>query len=196
MADKKKNALSALRQKFPAVPDVHSLSEEQKAWLQMKIQQFRECMTKTKFSSKPSWWEPMRISRNKTAHQTEDFSDEEFSDLCKNLFSNIEKISSDLQANIKRYRQQSKKKRKFENFASSAFGSENDRKQLVDAMEDMIEPVAPKEVKIEFPKSDTNDKIDFAKIAEDTLSEILHHKTRTLMHFLMRAFLRTYRPTF
>ncbi|WP_338321164.1 VWA domain-containing protein [Treponema saccharophilum] len=89
--------------------------------------------------------------------------------MCSKVFSNIEKITGDLQANIKRYRQQSKKKRKFENFASPVFGSENDRKQLVDAMEDMISPVEPKYVKIEFPKN------NYAKIAEDTLSEILRH---------------------
>lgn len=156
--------------KYPTkISDFATVKEESRAWIQMKIQQFRECLKNVKFLSKPSWWEPLRLARNKTAHQTEDFSDEEFSDLCSKVFSNIEKITGDLQANIKRYRQQSKKKRKFENFASPVFGSENDRKQLVDAMEDMISPVEPKYVKIEFPKN------NYAKIAEDTLSEILRH---------------------
>lgn len=164
-------AITALREKFPkGISDVASVSEESRAWIQMKIQQFRECLKNVKFPSKPSWWETMRLTRNKTAHQKEDFTDNEFSDLCCKVFSNIEKIAGDLQTNIKRYRQQSKKKRKFENFASPAFGSENDRKQLVDAMEDMIAPIEPQEVKIEFPKN------DFAKIAEDTLSEILRHE--------------------
>ena len=164
-------AINKIKEKFPnGISDVASVSEESRAWIQIKIQQFRECLKNVKFPSKPSWWEPLRLTRNITAHQKEDFTDNAFSDLCSKVFSNIEKITSDLHANIKRYRQQSKKKRKFENFASSAFGSENDRKQLVDAMEDMIAPVKPQEMKIEFPEN------KFAKIAEDTLSEILRYE--------------------
>lgn len=163
--------VNEINSKYPSnISDVSAVAEEARAWIEKKVQQLRECLKNVKFPSKPSWWETLRLTRNKTAHQTEDFSDEEFAGLCKNVFSNIEKIAADLQSNIKRYRQKSKKKRKFENFASPAFGSENDRKQLVDAMEDMIAPVDPEEVKIEFPKNDS------AKNAEDTLSEILRHE--------------------
>lgn len=115
----------------------------------------------------------MRLTRNKTAHQKEDFTDEEFSEICENLFQNIEKISNDLQANIKRYRHASKKKRTFENFASDKIGTESERKQLVDAMEDKLEPVAPEDVKIEFPKN------NFASVAENMLSEILSRSAGT-----------------
>lgn len=164
-------AINKIKEKFPnGISDVSIVTEESRAWIQLKIQQFRECIKEVKLPSKPSWWETLRLTRNKTAHQKEDFTDNEFSDLCSKVFSNIEKITGDLHANIKRYRQQSKKKRRFENFASSTFGSENDRKQLVDAMEDMIAPVEPQEMKIEFPEN------KFAKIAEDTLSEILRHE--------------------
>ncbi len=164
-------AITKIKEKFPnGISDVASVSEESRAWIQIKIQQFRECIKEVKLPSKSSWWETLRLTRNKTAHQKEDFTDNEFSDLCSKVFSNIEKIAGDLHANIKRYRQHSKKKRKFENFVSPAFGSENDRKQLVDAMEDMIAPVEPQEMKIEFPEN------KFAKIAEDTLSEILRHE--------------------
>lgn len=110
----------------------------------------------------------MRLTRNKTAHQEEeDFSDAEFSEFCANLFVNIKKIADDLQKNIERYKQPSKKKRRFENFAASSFGTEDERKQLVDAMEDLIEPLEPQEEKIEFPKN------TFAQVAEEMLSEIL-----------------------
>lgn len=163
--------VNEINSKYPSkISDVSAVAEEARAWIEKKVQQLRECLKNVKFPSKPSWWETLRLTRNKTAHQTEDFSDEEFAGLCKNVFSNIEKINADLQSNIKRYRQKSKKKRKFENFAPRAFGSENDRKQLVDAMEDMIAPVEPQEMKIEFPEN------KFAKIAEDTLSEILCHE--------------------
>ena len=85
------------------------------------------------------------------------------------LFSNIKKISTDLNSNINRYHHNSKKKRKFENFASASLGSESERKQLVDAMEDMLAPIEPKDIKIEFPKN------NFSQLAEKTLSEILSH---------------------
>ena len=165
------NAIEAITQKYPhGIENVVAIAEESRAWIEKKVQQGRECLKKVQFLRKPSWWETIRLSRNKTAHQTEDFSDEEFSTLCTNLFSNIEKITSDLKDNIKRYSQKNKKKRKFENFAPQAFGTESEKKQLVDAMEDMIAPIEPKEEKIEFPQN------MYSLLSENTLSEILSHE--------------------
>ena len=166
------DALGAIREKFPSgISDVAVISEESRAWVQMKIQHFRECIKNEGLSlAKYSWWNPMRLSRNKTAHQKEDFSDNEFLGLCDTLFQNIQKISSDLCKIIGIHRHHSKKKRKFENFApSSAFGPEADRKQLIDAMEDMASPVEPTDIKIEFPQN------NYAKLAEKTFSDILDH---------------------
>ena len=162
--------INEITQKYPSgISDIDSISEEARAWIEKKIQQTRECLKNVHFPSLPSWWETLRLSRNKTAHQTEDFTDEEFSDLSGKLFSNIKKISTDLNSNINRYHHNSKKKRKFENFASASLGSESERKQLVDAMEDMLAPIEPKDIKIEFPKN------NFSQLAEKTLSEILSH---------------------
>ena len=162
--------INEIIQKYPSgISDIDSISEEARAWIEKKIQQTRECLKNVHFPSLPSWWETLRLSRNKTAHQTEDFTDEEFSDLSGKLFSNIQKISADLNSNINRYHHNSKKKRKFENFASASFGSESERKQLVDAMEDMVAPIEPKDIKIKFPKN------NFSQLAEKTLSEILSH---------------------
>lgn len=84
--------VNEILQKYPnGISDILSVGEESRAWIEKKIQQTRECLKKVLFSEKPAWWETLRLTRNKTAHQTEDFSDEEFSGLCKNLFSNIEK---------------------------------------------------------------------------------------------------------
>ena len=166
------DALGAIREKFPSgISDVAVISEESRAWVQMKIQHFRECIKNEGLSlAKYSWWNPMRLSRNKTAHQKEDFSDNEFLGLCNTLFQNIQKISSDLCKIIGLHRHHSKKKRKFENFASSsAFGTEADRKQLIDAMEDLASPVEPTDIKIEFPQN------NYAKLAEKTFSDILDH---------------------
>lgn len=162
--------INEISQKYPSgISDIDSISEEARAWIEKKIQQTRECLKNVHFPSLPSWWEILRLSRNKTAHQTEDFTDKEFSDLSGKLFSNIKKISADLNSNINRYHHNSKKKGKFENFASASLGSESERKQLVDAMEDMVAPIEPKDIKIKFPKN------NFSQLAEKTLSEILSH---------------------
>lgn len=166
------DALGAIREKFPSgISDVAVISEESRAWVQMKIQHFRECIKNEGLSlAKYSWWNPMRLSRNKTAHTKKDLSDKEFSGLCDTLFQNIQKISDDLCKIIGIHRHHSKKKRKFENFApSSAFGTEADRKQLIDAMEDLASPVEPTDIKIEFPQN------NYAKLAENTFSDILDH---------------------
>ncbi|MGP1432325.1 VWA domain-containing protein [Treponema sp.] len=112
----------------------------------------------------------VNLTRNKTAHQTEDLSDTAFSNLCSTLFSNIGNIKQNLNANIQRYKQQSKKKRQFEKNAApeSAFGSNRERKQLVDAIEDAIQPIEPEDIPIAFPQN------TFAQVAQHTLSEILH----------------------
>ena len=166
------DALHAIREKFPSgSSDVTVISEESRAWVQVKIQQFRECIKDEGLSlSKFSWWNPMRLSRNKTAHRKDDFSDSEFSRLCDTLFLHIQNISHDLAKKIGFHRHHSKKKRKFENFApSSAFGTEADRKQLIDAMEDLASPVEPTDIKIEFPQN------NYAKLAENAFSDILDH---------------------
>ena len=163
--------IEEMSEKYPSgISDVTAINEEARAWLQIKMQQLRECLTKVWFSSKPHWWEPLRLTRNRTAHQTEDLSDNAFSNLCSTLFSNIGNIKQNLNANIQRYKQQSKKKRKFEKNAApeSAFGSTLERKQLVDAIEDAIQPVEPEDIPIAFPQN------TFAQLAQHTLSEILN----------------------
>lgn len=165
------DAINEIREEYPEeISDVKNIDKYKRAWLQSKIQQMRECLIKVWFPSKPSWWEPLRLSRNKTAHRMEDFTDEEFAKLCRDLFANIPKIEKDLQDNIKRYKQMNKKKRKFEKFAPPAFGTESERAQLVDAMEDAINPVEPKKEKIDFPKN------TYSELASDVLSEILNHE--------------------
>lgn len=146
--------IRAILEKYPeGIKDIHSISEEARAWIQIKVQQFRECIKKVYFPNKPVWWEAMRISRNKIAHQEEDLPDSVLTSILSTVSSNLSKIEYDLLANIKRYRQDSKKKRRFENLTSSALGSESEKKQFVDAMEEYTNPNVPEDVKIEFPKN-------------------------------------------
>ena len=173
-------ALQAVLDKYPrGIENIVSISEEGRAWIQMKVQHLRECLKNILFVSKPVWWEDIRLSRNKAAHKTEDMTDTEFADLCNTIFTKKDIIKQDLGHNINRYKQPSKKKRKFENSAHPALGSQSERKQLVDSLEDIIEPVEPKEVAIEFPQN------IFAQTAGETISEILSHddiKDYTLSH--------------
>lgn len=163
--------ISELKQKYPdGINDINDLSEEQSAWIQMKVQQFRECIKKVDFVCKPVWWESMRLTRNKIAHQEENLPPEELSSLISTVLENLEKIEHDLNQNIKRYKQESKVKRKFENFSSMEFGSTEDKKQLVDAMEDYISPSAPEDVKIDFPEN------EYSILAEQILKEVLNKK--------------------
>ena len=163
--------IEKVNQKYPnGMPDISQMDEEPRAWIERSLQILRENVKHIWFpKGKPEWYESQRLWRNKTSHQIDYSNDEDFAKLCSDLFSSIQKFEDDLKSVIPQQKTESEQKRKFENFASSAFDSENDRKQLVDAMEDMIAPVEPQEMKIEFPEN------KFAKIAEDTLSEILRH---------------------
>ena len=146
--------IRAIIEKYPdGIKDIHSISEEARALIQIKVQQFRECIKHVQFPNKPVWWEAMRISRNKIAHQEEDLSDSVLTSILSTVSSNLSKIEYDLLANIKRYRQDSKKKRRFENLTSSALGSESEKKQFVDAMDEYTNPNIPEDVRIEFPKN-------------------------------------------
>lgn len=160
-----------LKQKYPdGINGINDLSEEQSAWILMKVQQLRECIKKVDFVCKPVWWESMRLTRNKIAHQEENLSLEELASVISTVSKNLEKIEHDLNQNIKRYKQESKVKRKFENFSSMEFGSTEDKKQLVDAMEDYISPSAPEDVKIDFPEN------EYSILAEQILKEVLNKK--------------------
>lgn len=159
--------ISAIMDKYPeGIKDIDSISDEERAWFQLKVQQFRECIKKVYFTNKPVWWESMRLTRNKIAHQEEDLSDEVLSSIMTTVSSNLKKIEYDLNTNIKRYRQDSKKKRRFENLTSSSLGTESEKKQFVDAMEEYINPNVPEEVEIEFPDN------KYSKLGASILKEI------------------------
>lgn len=146
--------IRAIIEKYPdGIKDIQSISEEARALIQIKVQQFRECIKHVHFPNKPVWWEAMRITRNKIAHQEEDLPDSVLTSILSTVSSNLSKIEYDLLTNIKRYRQNSKKKRHFENLTSSALGSESEKKQFVDAMEEYTNPNIPEDVRIDFPKN-------------------------------------------
>ena len=173
-ARKALDAIEKVREKYPSgILDVAKITEESRAFVLLKVQHMRENLKSMWFHfGNANWWEPLRISRNEIAHATEDMSDKEFSELCTTLFSHIDNIKLNLNTFIQQHKQKHKKKRKFENSAisESSFGSINERKQLIDAMEDAVEPIEPKDELIEFPQN------KFSLLAKDTIYEILNKK--------------------
>lgn len=162
--------MGEIKEKFPSKIQPSEMSEENQAWFQMKLMQFRENLKKTYFKNgRPEWWEAIRIMRNKTGHQTEDFNDEQFKGIFDNFISKIPTMEKDLKTNIRQFKQPSRKKRQFETFGSQAIGTEEERKQLVDAIEDQFSPTAPTDITIEFPSN------LFSKETEKTVQQILNH---------------------
>ena len=163
--------IDKINKKYPTgIENILEIEEEPRAWIERSLQILRENVKNIWFpKGKPNWFEPLRISRNNTSHQTHFSTDEEFKQLCFALFNNINQIEKNLISVIPQQKTNSKKKRKFENFASTSLGSENERKQLVDAMEDMVAPIEPKEIKKKKKKN------NLSQLAENTLSDILSH---------------------
>lgn len=81
-----RTALFALRQKFPAAPDVRSLSDEQKAWIQMKIQSLSEGAKLSETAAR------LQKIRNRLVHATEDISDGELQKMVSFVFENMGEI--------------------------------------------------------------------------------------------------------
>ena len=82
-----KNALTALKQKFPhGAPDVSLISEEQKAWLELKIQMLTEGVQSSQTIME------LRKIRNQLVHATEDIPDKELQKIVSFVFDNMEEI--------------------------------------------------------------------------------------------------------
>lgn len=88
MNDKEKmqGALSSLRQKFPSVPDVRMLNDEQKAWIQMKIQSVADGVVSSEIVAN------LQKIRDRLIHATEDLSDVELQNIVSFMFENMDGI--------------------------------------------------------------------------------------------------------
>lgn len=81
------DAYNALVQKYPnGVSDITILTEEQKAWIQMKIQALADVNQKKQLAEKLS-----KI-RNRLVHATDDIPDSELQKIVSFIFENINEI--------------------------------------------------------------------------------------------------------
>ena len=88
-----REALTALQQKYSGgMPDVSGLSDEQKAWLKLKIQAVAEDL-------QPLLTELRKI-RNRLAHATEDIHDKELQKMVSFVFDNIEGIKAFIETGL------------------------------------------------------------------------------------------------
>ena len=83
-----KIVLDALHQKYPAMPDVRSLSDEQKAWLQMKIQLLADCVAPSH-----TLLHLQKIGK-RLMHATEDIPDDEMQRIVSFVFENMGEIEN------------------------------------------------------------------------------------------------------
>ena len=82
-----REALTALQQKYSGdMPDVYRLSDEQKAWLELKIQMLAEGL------QPPQPLMELHKIRNRLVHATEDIPDKELQKMVSFVFDNMEEI--------------------------------------------------------------------------------------------------------
>lgn len=83
------DTIASLRQKFPnGAPNVRSLSDEQKAWLHMKIQSIAEEIVPSQVISQ------LEEIGNRLIHATEDIPDDEMQKIVSFVFANMDKIET------------------------------------------------------------------------------------------------------
>ena len=83
------DTIASLRQKFPdGMPNVRSLSDEQKAWLHMKIQSIAEEIVPSQVISQ------LEEIGNRLIHATEDIPDDEMQKIVSCVFANMDKIET------------------------------------------------------------------------------------------------------
>ena len=88
--NKAEETIAALRGKFPGTtpPDVRSLSDEQKAWLQVKIQSLADG------TQPPKVIVQLQKIRTRLVHATEDIPDRELQKMVSFVFENMDDIKA------------------------------------------------------------------------------------------------------
>ncbi len=86
------DALLALRQEFPnGMPEVRSLSKEQKAWLHITMQSLSSGI------KQPNVYAQLQRIRNRLLHATEDIPDKELQKMVSFVFENMTEIKKMLE---------------------------------------------------------------------------------------------------
>lgn len=164
--------LEKIKQKYPTVPRIKSLGEEQISWLNERIRSFHESIEDINYKGFSFLHESKNV-RNSIAHSTADFPAEEIESNWQKFFSFSDKSKSELQKNVEKSYSERKEIRKFEKFGSSKFGNELERKRLTQALADKMDLSLADNEKLDF--SETQSSIEIQKFfeTENSLQESL-----------------------
>ncbi len=164
--------LEKIKQKYPTVPRIKSLGEEQISWLNERIRSFHESSEDINYKGFSFLRESKNV-RNAIAHSTADFPAEEIEANWQKFFNFSDKAKAELQKNVEKSYSTRKEIRKFEKFGSSKFGNELERKRLTQALADKMDLSLADNEKLDF--SETQSSIEIQKFfgTENSLKESL-----------------------
>ena len=144
--------LEKIAQRYPSVPEIKTLSEEQISWLNERIRSFHESVVKTNYK-RFMFLSQSKYVRNLLAHSTGADSSEKIAGAWQSFFNFSGQAKSELEANIKRSDSERKEISKFEKFGSSKFGNELERKQLSQALADKMDSSLAANEKLDFAET-------------------------------------------
>lgn len=136
--------------KYSTCPDSISMTEEEISWLNEKIRILGECVKQTNYR-KFNFYEDFRHVRNELAHIKEMPNPAQTYELWQKIFNWLDVAKNELIANIKRTSSPNKTARRYEKFSSSKEEDDLDRKQLVDAIDDSLNPNLSVIEKVSYP---------------------------------------------
>ncbi len=164
--------LEKIMQKYPSMPKINSLGEEQISWLNERIRTFHESVVKTN-CKRFSFLDESKVVRNAIAHSTAEVSKAEIEENWQKFFGFADKAKIELEANIKRSDSNRKEIRKFEKFGSSKFGNELERKQLSQALADEMDSSLKDSEKLDFAETQSSKEVQKFLKAENPLQKSL-----------------------
>lgn len=164
--------LEKIMQKYPSIPKINSLSEEQISWLNERIRSFHESVVKTNYK-RFMFLSQSKYVRNLLAHSTGADSSEKIAGAWQFFFNFSGQAKSELEANIKRSDSERKEIRKFEKFGSSKFGNELERKQLSQALTDKMDSSLADSEKLDFAETQSSKEVQKFLEPENTLQKSL-----------------------
>ena len=146
--------VNKLLEKYKIPPHPQKLSEECTSWINSQI----NCLWENLKKSQIKGFKSLRKIRNEISHKDEDFTPEELTKMWGKVFPLLPQIKNQLEEVLEQNYKNSKSsknsfKRKFKKFASSNFGDETERQQLLEAIEDQCNSNFSPDERIEFPEN-------------------------------------------
>lgn len=157
--------VNKLHNKYPGkVPAASELSEETICWINAQIEKIWENLKNTDLKS---LYREFNSGRNLVAHNKEEFTPAELSAFWNPIFSKLCLLKSDLEKRIQF--ETNPIKRRFRKYGTDRCGSEADRQQLLDALDDACNNAIPNDDKIEFPENELSKNVQ--QILTETISD-------------------------